>query len=144
MSFTASDFTSYAREYNGGYGTAAYKAKLANSIVRFVKSDFKRGNFTKELYRGLNSMFGHIAHYDIHGFYSTWFEDDRDRLLWLERVSEWHEYGDPGFTLVDVEKVVRRFVVESGLVEVYRQHVAHVQEANERAILAQLKAKYEG
>ena len=139
MRFTASDFA------DGSYGGAAGKAKTANAIIRFIESGFARAKFTRQAYSGgLMYMFSHIAHYDIHGFFSTWFEDDRNILEWLEYVARSPIYGDNDCTLAEVERVVQKYVRESGLIETYRQHVADVQEARERGQLAALKAKYEG
>ncbi len=54
-----------------------------NTYLHFIESEWKRSLFTKTFYNRLSMCFGHIAHYDIHGFYETWFTCDKDRLEFL-------------------------------------------------------------
>lgn len=144
MTYTADQFTSYEREYPDGHGTAADKAKFANKLVRFIDSGFKETLFTRYLYRNLSNCFGHIAHYDIHGFYSTWFSDSTSRCEWFHHVLTHPVYGDPEFTFVDVEKVIREYVMDNDLWHKATAVVFEEVEKQEREELLRLKQKYEG
>lgn len=86
------------------------KAKVLNDLADFVRSGFEPKLFTKKLYTALNSMFGHIAHYDIHGFYNEWFRDESHRLNWLYYVQENGGYGDPEWTWSDVESTFKEWL----------------------------------
>jgi hypothetical protein len=79
------------------------KEKLFKNLIDFVESDFDQSKFTKFLYTNLSSMYGHIAHYDLMGFYQVWFSDDDSRLRWLEFVYDTKVYGSPAYTRSDVE-----------------------------------------
>ena len=130
---------------DGSYGGAAGKARTTNAILKFIDSGFDRDLFTRQVYSGgLMYMFGHIAHYNQSGFFSTWFDSDSDILNWLVYVSEARLYGDADCTLIEVERIVQKFVRDSGLIALYEGRIARAQEEAERAQLAALKAKYEG
>ena len=49
-------------------------------------------------------MFGHIAHYNSEGFYSTWFSTNAQQLGWIEYILKFTPYDDPAWTWCDVEK----------------------------------------
>ena len=134
--FDASMFTPTA------FDTAADKAKFANHFVRFVESDFKRTLFPKWFYTRLSMTFGHIAHYDIHGFYDTWFRDTRAKLEFLKHTAAGHGYGLPAFTYSDVEDALTAWVRESKKMDYYAGFLATEIEMAERAELARLTYKY--
>ena len=92
------------------FSTPEDKAKFANHLVRFVQAGFPRTLFPKWFYRQLSGMFGHIAHYDINGFYHEWFSTPDRKQKWIARVSTWRSYGDPAWTYSDVEKVVQMWM----------------------------------
>lgn len=137
--FTADMFTSYK---NGD--TAADKAKFANHFVRFVESEFKATLFPKWFYNRLSMTFGHIAHYNLAGFYGEFFTNTPDKLRFLNvTVSPWHGFaGVPEYTYVDVEKILAKWVTENGLIEKYGALADKELEARERKELEYLKAKY--
>jgi len=87
------------------WASAEDKAKLANQLANFVSSGFPRTKFSKKLYEHLHNMFGHIAHYDINGFYSTWFEKPEDQKQWIAHAVKHPCYGNPSFVWSDVELV---------------------------------------
>jgi hypothetical protein len=66
------------------------KAVLRN-WQRFIKSDFDRKYFTKKLYDHLNLHCSFIAHFDIHGFYGTYFKNPEHTLKFLKQFDE--DYG---------------------------------------------------
>ena len=54
------------------WNTAEDKARLANKLTKLILNGFQLRSFTKDMYKRLSMMFGHIAEYDIHGFYHVW------------------------------------------------------------------------
>ena len=75
------------------WATVADKEKFEKQFKRFVLSDFKRSLFTKAFYNRLSNCFGHIAHYDINGFYDTFFTCLTDKIRFLEITRQ----GNAGF-----------------------------------------------
>ncbi len=63
--------------------TAKEKEQVAGAFENFLKNNFKTEYFTKALYEHLHQHCGFIAHYDIHGFYATYFEDPEDTTGFL-------------------------------------------------------------
>jgi hypothetical protein len=80
------------------------KAKFANDLAALVRSGFNRNRFHKGLYNRLSTTFGHIAHYNIEGFYGEWFETPARQLAWVQNALRYPCYGDPGFTYSDAER----------------------------------------
>lgn len=136
--FRAEDFTPTK------WATAEEKAKIANKLTRFILGGFRQGSFTKAMYQRLSNMFGHIAHYDINGFYTTWFTDIKACRDWTEHItSNWLSgIGDPKFTWSDVEKVLIQWMndnhIAEQLDELYRLDV----ERKELALLHALQRKH--
>lgn len=58
------------------YDTANEKATFANGLVRFIAGGFRKTQFTQAVYEGLRLRFGHIAHFNRHGFYDEWFSSN--------------------------------------------------------------------
>ncbi len=125
------------------WSTAEEKAKFGNTFLRFVESNFDRKLFTKSFYQRLSNCFSHIAHYNIFGFYNTWFERDFDRLEFLKHTLRYPCYGDPKFTYSDVERAVQGELERRNLVPVYEQRIAAVRRTHELRELERLKQKYE-
>jgi len=67
----------------------------------------------KSKYKRLSMMFGHIAHYDIHGFWCTWFSTNKQCNQWLAHVKEHTCYGDPAWTWSDVEMAMKWWLDEN-------------------------------
>lgn len=68
--------------------SASEKTKIYNTWVRFLKSNFKKGNFTGSLYEHLHLHCGFIAHYSRDGFYQTYFVDAEDTLQFLKAFEQ--------------------------------------------------------
>lgn len=123
------------------------KNKTLQAILKFIDSDFAPEKFTTRVYSGgdggdgLMYQFGHIAHYNKHGFYAEWFNDDADRLEWLRLVERGGAYGEPNNA---IEFRIQAHIREQGLLARYEAHIAAVKEVRERAELARLSAKYGG
>jgi hypothetical protein len=134
--FTASQFVPTE------WSTTADKAAFGNTLLHFIESKWKRSLFTKGFYQRLSNCFGHIAHYDIHGFYETWFTCEKDRLEFLKNASQWRCYGDPKFTFSDVERALRQQIQTRNYVALYEVRAAEELRAAEMRILHSLEAKY--
>ncbi len=63
--------------------TAVEKEKVLRSWERFLKSGCSKTQFSKALYHHLINQCSFIAHYDINGFYSTYFEEGEDTAHFL-------------------------------------------------------------
>ncbi len=102
MIYQANEFT------NTQWSTAQEKADFANKLREFIYSDYNKRKFTKALYRRLSQCFGHIAHYNQHGFWQVWFEDVDKQREFEQHMQRYRPYGDPAWTYVDVEKAIQR------------------------------------
>lgn len=58
--------------------TARDKELVFRDWTKFLEQGLGKARFTKRLYQHLHLHCGFIAHYDIHGFYSTYFEAGQD------------------------------------------------------------------
>jgi len=116
--FQASNFT--ATQWN----TAEDKARMADKLTKFILNGFQQGSFTKEMYKRLSTMFGHIAEYNIHGFYTVWFDDDAACLKWVENAMRGgvlgFVVGDPAWTWSDVERAIQKWLSDNRIVEKIR------------------------
>jgi len=63
--------------------TALEKEKVLRQWERFLKSGCDEKKFSKVLYHHLIQNCSFIAHYNIHGFYSTYFEEGEDTAHFL-------------------------------------------------------------
>lgn len=120
------------------------KRKFADQFMKFIESDFAFAKFPKWFYDKLNGCFGHIAHYNQHGFFDTFFGCTADKIRFIEMTLSHGCYGDPAWTYCDVERVIQREVRKLGVLEKYRKLLSEQIENVERAQLAALKSKYEG
>jgi len=64
--------------------TAKEKELVLNKWETFLKHGLQKKHFTKRLYNYLYLHFAFIAHYNIHGFYSTYFEAGEDTQRFFE------------------------------------------------------------
>jgi hypothetical protein len=126
---------------------AAEKAAFANWLVKFITGGYQRKSFSKKRYRQLRNCFGHIAHYDISGFYSVKFEglgNQHDFLQGLMPLMRHSQNDNPDYTFSDVERVIQDWMRNSKILDqAVATRDAEFEQA-ERAMLAKLKAKYEG
>jgi len=80
--------------------SASEKDRVFDGWKKFVDSGFKRHFFTKIIYEHLHLNFGFIAHYDINGFYATYFEEPDDTTGFIQHIIEdaptykFEDYGD--------------------------------------------------
>jgi hypothetical protein len=138
-----------ADQFTGNkYDSAQDKAKFGNWLIRFIgkgyqAKGFKITMFPKTKYRVLMNRFGFIAHYDRHGFFHEKFSTTERFLRFLEEIMRYPCYGDVTHTSCDMERAVKKWVSTSGIIPRLREQIKDTNEVNERATLAQLKAKYE-
>ena len=134
--FSASEFTPTE------FSTAQDKAAFGNHFFRFIEAEWKESIFTKGFYNRLSNCFGHIAHYNLQSFYSTWFASDEARLRFLQNTLRFPCYGDPAYTFSDVERAIKTELRRRPLIEHYEARIAAVVRARELAQLERLQAKY--
>ena len=121
---------------------AEEKARFARRFVRFVESDFAEREFPDTFYRRLALTFGHIAHFNRHGFYEEFFTATEGKVRFLRMTLAHPCWGDPAFTYSDVERALQSWLHQNGVLGEYEQRLADEQEAAERAELTRLQAKY--
>ena len=86
---------------------AAEKKQVLKHWEMFLKSGLEKEHFTKPLYHHLIQNCSFIAHYDIHGFYATYFESGDDTIYFLSQFDTRNgmpksvEYGDLSGWLTD-------------------------------------------
>lgn len=136
VEFTADNFTPTK------WDDAKAKARFAQNFIRFVESDFRERRFTQAFYKRLALTYGHIAHFNRHGFYETFFSSTAGKVRFLRQTLRHPCWGDPAFTYSDVERVLQAWLHQNGVLDRYERKVAEEQEAAERAELARLRAKY--
>jgi hypothetical protein len=124
--------------------TAEQKAAFANQLMAFIAADFPESKFTKKFYNRLSQTFGMIAHYNVDGFFSTFFTDTAGKLRFLRCLVEWPCYGSSEFTFSDVEHATSAAIQSTNYVEAYAAQLAREIETRERQILAALQEKYQG
>lgn len=116
------------------------KEKFAKQFKKFVESDFAFSKFPKWFYTRLSMTFGHIAHYNQHGFYATFFKSTRGKAEFLKQTLMYGCYGDPEYTYSDVEKDLQDWVRSERLFEKYLEQLQAETEA--AAQYERLKLKY--
>ena len=135
--FTEQEFTATK------FDSAADKAWFANALCRFIDSDFRSAFFTQLLYARLSNCYGHIAHFDRHGFISAFFEDLSGKVRFLEQMLNHPCLGDPTWTYCDVERAVQARLRACDVLALYRARRAAEITGAERALLARLRAKHD-
>lgn len=125
------------------WSTAKDKQDFYNHFIKFVESDFKRSKFTKKFYNRLSNCFGHIAHYNINGFYDVWFSTSQAKLDFLLNAIRFSCYGDAKFTDCDVEKELVKWLSNNTYIDKYvrlSQEQTRIAELQE---YTRLKSKFE-
>jgi hypothetical protein len=125
------------------WDSAEQKAQFGNKLLKFIADDFPRHAFTKQLYRRLHLTFGHIANYNLDGFYSTFFETTFTKIEFIEQTISWPCWGDSEHTYCDLERAIIKRVRMSGILEILQAQLASETRASELKLLDRLKQKYE-
>ena len=71
--------------HDSKFMSAAEKSKVLKRWEMFLRSGLEKAKFTKALYEHLINHCSFIAHYDIHGFYATYFESGDDTRHFLSQ-----------------------------------------------------------
>jgi len=137
VQFNAIQFTHTA------WDSADDKAWFANQFVKFVEGGFSKRHFTQRFYRRLSNTFGHIAHFNQHEFWNTFFATTADKLKFLEQTLAGPCYGDPAATYSDVERELQRWLAIAGTLDTFRRQLAAEFRAAERAEYERLRARFE-
>ena len=135
--FTAAQFTATK------WDTAEEKAAFANWLADFIASDFPQTKFTKKRYTRLSMTFGHIAHYDIGGFWGTFFESYQNKCQFIDITLRGGGYGDPAWTYCDVERAIQAWLLSSKWPRHYHELAASTAKAGRRAAYEALRAEFE-
>ena len=122
--------------------SAEYKAKFANKFVKLVESNFDRSKFPEWFYRRLSQCFSHIAHYNIEGFYYTWFSDQGRKYNFILHTLSFPCYGDPGWTYSDVEKAIQAWLLSTDWPKKYAELADDEETAADRRVFDELKRKH--
>jgi hypothetical protein len=125
------------------WNTAEDKAKFVKKFIKFVEKDFPQTMFDKKFYARLSMMFGHIAHYDVNGFWKTFFTNATDKIRFLEQTLNYPCYGDPTYTWSDAEKEIQGLLEEMEVLEKWQRIEAEENDSKERAEYQRLKKKFE-
>jgi hypothetical protein len=126
------------------FHTAEEKEKALKKFQRFFERGCPTSGFDRLLYQYASNMFGHIAHFNMLGYYETWFSSPSRIADWLNWAERAVIFGDPAFGFSDVERAIQEWVRTSGIKSKYETEARSILEKAERAELARLKAKYEG
>jgi hypothetical protein len=86
------------------FDTVDDKIKFEAQFKKFVLGDFHFKHFPKWFYTRLSMTFGHIAHYDQHGFFNTFFVSQEGKQEFINSTINHHCLGDPEYTYSDVER----------------------------------------
>lgn len=122
--------------------TAEEKAKWCTRMVNFILSDFDKSKFQKGMYNQLMHMYMHIAHYNIEGFYETWFSRWDQRYRWCLNAQNHPRYGSPEHTWCDAEQELVTWLQANNIEKQCLAQAERIQEEKELELLTQLQAKY--
>jgi hypothetical protein len=125
------------------WDSAEHKAQFGNKLLKFIADDFPKNAFTKPFYHRLSLTFGHIAHFDLTQFYSTFFETTATKIEFIEQTISHPCWGDPEYTYCDLERAVIKRVRASSILETLQSQLATESRARDLKLLDRLKQKYE-
>jgi hypothetical protein len=106
------------------FATSEDKLKFRNALIRFLCNHCDRDRFTRRIYDGLYLHLGHIAHYNMAGFYAEWFEDPAARVRFLEHHAQQPVWGD----WRDVDLSLKQWISGpegQAVLERYRKEATH-------------------
>ena len=106
--------------------TAREKELVLKNWKTFLKHGLKKEHFTKRLYEHLHLHCGFIAHYNIHGFYSTYFEAGQDTERFFEHFCSYtkanygakSEYDDINTAMRNVYKEYKAEILSKAQVDI--------------------------
>ena len=122
--------------------TAEQKARFAQQFIKFVEADFSWKKFAEAFYLRLALTFGHIAHFNRHGFFEAFFGTTEGKVRFLRLTLNWSCPGEPAFTYSDVERALQSWLQQNGVLAKYEQTLRDETEAAQRAELNRLQKKW--
>lgn len=125
------------------FDSAEDKAWFGNHFLKFVAADFPAGLFTQRFYRRLSNTFGHIACYNRHGFFETFFDSAQGKRDFLRQTLDWPCYGEPTCAYCDIERAIEIRIRAAQIFPFYEAQFAAEIGRIERAAFERLKAQYE-
>ena len=69
-----------------GFTPAKTKCWFTVHYLRFVSSDFPRHQFTQRFYSQLMHTCGHVAHYDLTGFWTEFFTSTANKIEFIDQT----------------------------------------------------------
>lgn len=99
--------------------TVADKEKFARHYIKFVQARSPFEMFHKWFYERLTHSFMHIAHYNRFGFYETWCDTAEKRFAFVRHHATFESMGDAMWTWCDVERTLKGWILESGILREY-------------------------
>lgn len=107
------------------FTTAREKRKVLRQWTLFLTHGLSRHYFAKSLYEHLTQHCAFIAHYDINGFYDTYFEEPEDSIKFLSQfdnrdgtpmsieygwIADW--YHEEGYHDINAEmcRIARKYI----------------------------------
>jgi hypothetical protein len=76
------------------FNSAEDKVLFRRALIFFLCNHCDRDRFTRRIYEGLHLHLGHIAHYNMGGFYDEWFRDPAACVRFLEHHMRYEVHGD--------------------------------------------------
>lgn len=119
------------------------KARFAKQFIRFSQAAFAWQQFPHAFYLRLALTFGHIAHFNQHGFFEEFFSSTDGKVRFLKLTLAWSCPGEPSFTYCDVERALQSWLFQNGVLAKYEQRLSEEIETAERAELNRLQAKWQ-
>jgi hypothetical protein len=124
------------------FNSAEDKLLFRNELIKFLCNHCDKDRFTRRLYDGLHQYMGHIAHYNLAGFYEEWFASVASRIKFMERHAIDTVYG----SWRDVDQSFKQWLAGpegQKVLAYYRGELADQTNMTERRLLKALKAKHE-
>jgi len=123
------------------YKRNRYEKELLSALPdweKFLHGGLLRHLFTPRLYRTLRETFGHIAHYDLDGFYSCRFSTMPQSLETLLRMKAWRN----GTYLRHLHEQIILTLDKSEAIGNLERSLSVLKQEAELKLYAELKAKY--
>ena len=118
------------------------KSLVANLFARLVESDFERDRFSEPLHHGLCQCFGFGNRLGVGEFFEKYCATPEGRRQFLQTVVGHTPAGDPRWGLVDVERRIKAWTIQNGVLARTAERDRSEQVKIERQELRRLLQKY--
>jgi hypothetical protein len=106
--------------------TAHEKELVLKAWDKFLRHGLDKAHFTRRLYEHLHLHCGFIAHYNIHGFYSEYFQAGQDIERFFENFCSYTAQNLGAYAEYDDLHVAMRAAYERNKASITRQAEADV------------------